>query len=69
MALPCINPVRTGRLPDWEVPNLLTKYATIVKAYELSRLFCDTVEGWSRQTDGKQLRSKLGLLILAPQSG
>ncbi len=28
---------RTGRLPDWEVPNLLTKYAAIMKAYELSR--------------------------------
>ena len=29
--------LRTGRLPDWEVPNLLTKYATIMRAYELSR--------------------------------
>jgi predicted dehydrogenase len=29
--------LRAGRLPDWEVPNMLTKYATIMKAYELSR--------------------------------
>lgn len=29
--------LREGRLPDWEVPNMLTKYATVMKAYELSR--------------------------------
>ena len=29
--------LRAGRLPDWEVPNMLTKYATIMQAYELSR--------------------------------
>lgn len=29
--------LRDGRLPAWEVPNMLTKYATIMKAYELSR--------------------------------
>src|ERR1022692_3534788 len=29
--------LREGRLPDWEVPNMITKYATIMKAYELSR--------------------------------
>ncbi|HVM59951.1 MAG TPA: putative oxidoreductase C-terminal domain-containing protein [Verrucomicrobiae bacterium] len=29
--------LRAGRLPDWEVPNMITKYATIMKAYELSR--------------------------------
>jgi predicted dehydrogenase len=29
--------LRARRLPDWEVPNMLTKYATIMKAYELSR--------------------------------
>jgi predicted dehydrogenase len=29
--------LRAGKLPDWEVPNMLTKYATIMKAYELSR--------------------------------
>jgi predicted dehydrogenase len=29
--------LRDGRLPDWEVPNMITKYATIMKAYELSR--------------------------------
>jgi hypothetical protein len=26
-----------GKLPDWEVPNMLTKYATIMQAYEMSR--------------------------------
>jgi predicted dehydrogenase len=29
--------LRDGRLPDWEVPDMITKYATIMKAYELSR--------------------------------
>jgi predicted dehydrogenase len=29
--------LRDGKLPDWEVPNMLTKYATIMKAYEMSR--------------------------------
>ena len=28
--------LREGHLPDWEVPNMLTKYATIMQAYELS---------------------------------
>ena len=26
-----------GALPAWEVPNMLTKYATIMQAYEMSR--------------------------------
>jgi predicted dehydrogenase len=29
--------LRAGKLPEWEVPNMLTKYATIMQAYELSR--------------------------------
>jgi len=29
--------LRAGRMPEWEVPNMLTKYATIMKAYDLSR--------------------------------
>jgi predicted dehydrogenase len=29
--------LRAGQLPAWEVPNMLTKYATTMKAYELSR--------------------------------
>jgi predicted dehydrogenase len=29
--------LRAGKLPAWEVPNMLTKYATIMQAYELSR--------------------------------
>ncbi len=29
--------LREGRLPSWEVPNMITKCATIVKAYEMSR--------------------------------
>ena len=29
--------LRAGRLPDWEVPNMITKYSTIMQAYELSR--------------------------------
>jgi predicted dehydrogenase len=29
--------LRDGRLPDWEVPDMITKYATIMKAYKLSR--------------------------------
>lgn len=29
--------LRNGKLPEWEVPNMITKYATIMKAYEMSR--------------------------------
>lgn len=29
--------LRAGTLPAWEVPNMITKYATIMKAYEMSR--------------------------------
>jgi predicted dehydrogenase len=29
--------LKAGRLPSWEVPGMLTKYATIVQAYQLSR--------------------------------
>ncbi len=32
-----LNYLRAGRLPDWEVPGMLTKYATTMRAYELSR--------------------------------
>lgn len=28
--------LREGKLPDWEVPGMLTKYATIMRAYEMS---------------------------------
>jgi predicted dehydrogenase len=29
--------LEAGKLPDWEVPNMLTKYSTIMQAYEMSR--------------------------------
>ena len=29
--------LRDGRMPEWEVPAMLTKYATIMQAYEKSR--------------------------------
>jgi len=29
--------LRAGKLPEWEVTNMLTKYATIMQAYELSQ--------------------------------
>jgi predicted dehydrogenase len=29
--------LRARKLPEWEVPNMLTKYATIMQAYELSK--------------------------------
>jgi len=29
--------LRAGKLPEWEVPNMLTKYATLMQAYELSQ--------------------------------
>jgi predicted dehydrogenase len=29
--------LRDGALPEWEVPNMLVKYGTIMQAYELSR--------------------------------
>ena len=28
--------IRTGQLPAWEVPNMLTKYSTLVQAYQMS---------------------------------
>ncbi|MBL8266256.1 putative oxidoreductase C-terminal domain-containing protein [Steroidobacter sp.] len=30
--------LRSGQLPAWEVPNMLTKYATLMQAYRLSRV-------------------------------
>jgi hypothetical protein len=27
--------LRAGRLPDWEVPGMLTKYASLMQAYEI----------------------------------
>lgn len=32
-----LHHLRDGRLPKWEVPNMLTKYATIMQAYEMSQ--------------------------------
>jgi predicted dehydrogenase len=32
-----LNYLRNGRLPNWEVPDMLTKYATLMQAYEMSR--------------------------------
>jgi predicted dehydrogenase len=29
--------LRDGHLPEWEVPNMLTKYSTIMQAYQLSQ--------------------------------
>jgi hypothetical protein len=29
--------VKTGKLPDWEVPNMLAKYYTTVRALEMAR--------------------------------
>ena len=29
--------LQAGKLPDWEVPNMLVKYSTIMQAYELTR--------------------------------
>ena len=29
--------LREGKLPEWEVPNMLVKYATIMQAYRMSR--------------------------------
>ena len=29
--------LRDGKLPEWEVPNMLVKYGTIMEAYRLSR--------------------------------
>ena len=29
--------LREGKLPEWEVPNMLVKYGTIMQAYEMSR--------------------------------
>jgi predicted dehydrogenase len=33
--------LRSGKLPAWEVPNMLTKYATIMQAYQLKEVTGD----------------------------
>ena len=32
-----LKSLANGKLPGWEVPNMLTKYSTIMQAYQLSR--------------------------------
>jgi hypothetical protein len=32
-----LRALRQGALPAWEVPGMITKYATIMQAYEKSR--------------------------------
>jgi predicted dehydrogenase len=32
-----LNYIKTGKMPDWEVPNMISKYYTTTKAYEMSR--------------------------------
>jgi len=32
-----LQSLRSGHLPSWEVPNMLTKYSTLMRAYALSR--------------------------------
>ncbi len=32
-----LQSLKTGKLPDWEVPNMITKYSTLMQAYKLSR--------------------------------
>ena len=32
-----LNYLKTGAMPAWEIPNMLTKTATVMKAYEMSR--------------------------------
>jgi hypothetical protein len=29
--------IQDGRMPDWEVPNMITKYYTIIRALDLAR--------------------------------
>jgi len=29
--------IESGALPDWEVPNMITKYATTTRALEIAR--------------------------------
>ena len=32
-----LNYIKTGKMPDWEVPNMISKYYTTTKAYEMTR--------------------------------
>jgi hypothetical protein len=32
-----LNYLKAGKMPDWEVPNMLAKYYTSTKAYAMSR--------------------------------
>ena len=38
----------TGKLPEWEVPNMLMKYFTIMQAYEMSRAAAPAARAWQR---------------------
>jgi predicted dehydrogenase len=40
--------LRAGKLPAWEVPNMLVKYATLAKAYELSHAAKSAKGAWVR---------------------
>jgi hypothetical protein len=33
----CLDYLAAGKLPKWEVPNMLVKYHTLMQAYEMSR--------------------------------
>jgi predicted dehydrogenase len=45
-----LSALRSGRLPDWEVPNMLTKYATLAQAYEMTHTPHATGT-WQREAD------------------
>ena len=32
-----LNYLKDGKLPEWEVPNMIAKYYTTTKGYEMSR--------------------------------
>ena len=53
-----LNALQVGHLPEWEVPNMLTKYSTLVQAYQMSHaanLSHDGAGRWQRDADRSSL--------------
>ena len=46
-----LTALHAGGLPEWEVPNMLTKYATLAQAHEMSHSPESTNGSWQRSSD------------------
>ena len=60
-----LKSLRAGALPEWEVPNTLTKYATLAQAYEMSHLPQSTNDSTTPSPKGAWQRSADSLAWLS----